>query len=232
MRAVHAVQGLQVTQLPGDGGAGCGWIELARPEKRNCLSQTMLTGLRAVLDHPAADRLLLTGAGAGFCSGLDLQEVAGPDAGLKSLHLLVAVYRNWLRLRIPTAVLAGGFAVGGGAGLLLCAGTVLVAEPFRFRVPKGELARLAAVVVPLCELRAGGKTPPGGWLGCDLNATEAQALGLVDQVVPASVLAEFRRTQRVESGWFRAGERSQASVSAALEKMEFVLESYLGRADE
>jgi hypothetical protein len=51
---------------------------------------------------------------------------------------------------------------------------------------------LAAVVVPVLELRAEGKThSASGWLGCEFDAPEARRLGLVDQVVSNDQLEEL-----------------------------------------
>lgn len=159
-------------------------IELNRPEKLNCLSLDMLDGLLRALRGGKADRIILTGAGRAFCTGLDLEEVRTAEGAKRHLRRLTAIYRWLLRTDCATVVLARGYAVGGGAGLMACAKTVIVSTDFAFRLPGGPLARLASVVPPVCNLRTGGRTPGGSaWLGCDLDATEALRLGLVDLVV-------------------------------------------------
>src|SRR5579862_6902534 len=59
--------------------SGVALITVNRPEKRNALTSHMLVSLRGALDRAANDPdvrvLLVRGAGADFCAGLDLQEV-------------------------------------------------------------------------------------------------------------------------------------------------------------
>jgi enoyl-CoA hydratase/carnithine racemase len=188
-----------------------GWshrnICLNRPGQLNCLSLAMLGDLRSAIETAHGRALVLTGAGRAFCSGLDLKEVSLGANARAMLVELVAVYQALLQHPAPVVVLAQGFAVGGGAGLLACADQVMVTDDFRFRLPTGALARLAAVVVPVCELRAPGKRPTAGWPGCDLNAAEARTLGLVDSVVPRD---ELSRLAAAPSGLVEPNFRSTA----------------------
>ncbi len=60
-------------------------LTLARPDRLNALSRQLVDELHGALDDLEHDRecriAILTGAGRGFCSGLDLKEVAGGDGG-------------------------------------------------------------------------------------------------------------------------------------------------------
>ena len=51
-------------------------ITLNRPEKLNTMNLALIVGLEAALESAAADHgcrvVILTGAGRGFCAGLDL----------------------------------------------------------------------------------------------------------------------------------------------------------------
>ena len=217
-----------ITEYPGSDGVLTRHVELHRPEKLNCLSLAMLDQLLTALATPSTERLVLTGAGRAFCSGLDLSEVAGPTGGRLHLQKLVAIYRQILSDRAPVTVLARGFAVGGGAGLVACAARAIVAEDFRFRLPGGALARLAAVVVPLCQLRAGTRLPAtGAWLGCDLSATEARQLGLVDRVVPSieldQMLARLRLRQPLELSPSPTPARNETAIQQLLADWETFL---------
>ena len=61
---------------------GVAQLTLNRPERRNALNYELLSGLYGALDDLAGDAtcrvIVLTGAGTGFCSGLDLAEGATP----------------------------------------------------------------------------------------------------------------------------------------------------------
>ena len=63
-----------------------GLITLNRPERLNAITTAMIAELSEVLLRADQDRnvrvIILTGAGRGFCSGLDLQAVADGSMGV------------------------------------------------------------------------------------------------------------------------------------------------------
>ncbi len=203
-------------------------IELNQPEKLNCLSLAMLEGVRTALEGNTAGRIVLTGAGRAFCTGLDLDQVVTENGGREHLRQLVAIYRRLLETDADTVAFARGYAIGGGAGLLSCAKRVVVASDFRYRLPAGKLSHLAAVVLPLCKFRAGGKRPDGsGWLGCDLDADEARRLGLVDQVVSEGDLSDLigaAREGRLPPGLRKPVVRDAVATATALAELDRFLE--------
>lgn len=177
------------------------FIELHRPEKRNCLSLDMLGDLLLALQGSEGSSLVvLTGAGSSFCAGLDLGEIGYPDATAVSarahLERLAAIYSWLLDAAIPSLVFAKGYAAGGGAGLVASASQVVVSEDFRFKLPAGNLAALASIAVPVLDLRA-GELAGEDWLGREIPANEARAMGLVDSVISKGAweqcLGELRR---------------------------------------
>ncbi|PRC56255.1 enoyl-CoA hydratase, partial [Mycobacterium sp. ITM-2017-0098] len=60
-------------------------LTLNRPDKLNALSYDLVEALHVELDALAADNtcrvVVVTGAGRGFCSGLDLSAPSPPEAG-------------------------------------------------------------------------------------------------------------------------------------------------------
>ena len=60
--------------------SGLAVVTLNNPDRLNALSTAMVSALHGTLDELAADSrcriVILTGAGGGFCSGLDLSEPA------------------------------------------------------------------------------------------------------------------------------------------------------------
>ena len=61
------------------------WVTMNRPARLNALTQTMFLELHTYFRNLAQDNdcrvVLLRGAGAGFCTGLDIKEaVSGGDA--------------------------------------------------------------------------------------------------------------------------------------------------------
>ena len=233
MNPAAAPAEIEVTDVANVAGGSARIIVLRKPAKLNCLSLAMLDRLLLALEGCAAELLILTGAGRSFCTGLDLREITSPTSGKAHLKRLVAVYQWFLRDRVPTVVLARGHAAGGGAGLAFCARTVIAAADFRVRIPGGRLAALAAVVIPICKVRAKGRAPARhAWLGSDFDAAEACRLGLVDQVVPAARLESLIRGARrgaIPPEWFAASKRDPKATAPLRTKLEEFLREFPGR---
>lgn len=114
-------------------------LTLSRPEKLNALTAPLVTELRdhlnAIAAEPACRVVVLTGAGRGFCAGLDLAgfgSLPGTE-GLGPVHATWAVQRSIAGLvqqlrRMPQPVIASvnGPAAGGGLALV-CASDIRIA---------------------------------------------------------------------------------------------------------
>jgi enoyl-CoA hydratase/carnithine racemase len=114
-------------------------LTLSRPEKLNALTAPLVTQLRDHLDavaaEPACRLVILTGAGRGFCAGLDLAgfgSLPGTE-GFGPVHTTWAVQRSIAGLvqqlrRLPQPVIASvnGPAAGGGLALV-CASDIRIA---------------------------------------------------------------------------------------------------------
>jgi enoyl-CoA hydratase/carnithine racemase len=226
---------IAVTDVPAKAGGTVRLIELNRPEKLNCLSLEMLNALLAALrggEIPSC--VVLTGAGRSFCTGLDFREIGGPedatnDSTKKHLQLLVEIFRWFLTAKIPTVVLARGYAAGGGAGLVACAKTAVVSTDFRCKLPGGNLARLATVAVTLFNFRSGGIfKSEADWLGREFDASAAKGMGLVDKVVSPEQLDDAIRAVKDGSlppELIGPKKRNKHEVAKALTELEHFLQS-------
>jgi 2-(1,2-epoxy-1,2-dihydrophenyl)acetyl-CoA isomerase len=80
-----------------DVAASVATIILNRPERRNALTQEMLTELYDAFSRAGADStiraILLTGAGKSFCAGQDLGAIQG-DVGPERVRAIVLEYYN------------------------------------------------------------------------------------------------------------------------------------------
>jgi enoyl-CoA hydratase/carnithine racemase len=229
-RRARAAGLIRVADTLGPAGRLCRRLELHRPAKVNCLSLRMLQDLLAAVAGGRASRIILTGAGRSFCSGLDLKEIGRPGGAKRHLECLVDIYRLLVQTQAVTVALVSGCAAGGGAGLFACAQTVIASTDFRVLVPRGELAALASVVTPVLDLKAGGAAARGqAWVGCDLDVDGARRLGLVDRVVSPGHLDELVRKAgrgQLPPGCLAPSPREPRAVARALRGLENFLESF------
>jgi enoyl-CoA hydratase len=169
-------------------------ITLNRPERLNAMNRVMLGELHRALDIAQADdavrALVLTGAGAAFCSGFDLKEqMDARPRGLAAWQTILrddfdAIIRFW-HFPKPTVAAVRGHAVAGGCELALCCDVTIAAEDAVFGEP--ELKFGAGIVVMILPWLIGAKKAKELILSGDdsLGAAEAHRLGLVNKVVPA-----------------------------------------------
>src|SRR5204862_2150189 len=95
-------------------------LTLNRPERRNALTIELLSELNAAIkiasDQPEERVIVLRGAGAAFCTGLDLKE-AGDQ---RKAHATAEMVANTLiaisQTPLTTIAAVHGAAVAGGAG--------------------------------------------------------------------------------------------------------------------
>lgn len=182
-------------------------ITLNRPERLNAMNGAMLRELNLALDAAEAEEsvraVVLSGAGAGFCSGFDLKEQAeARPAGVAQWRGLLrrdfdAIMRFW-RSPKPTIAAVRGACLAGGCELALACDITIAAEDAVFGEP--ELRFGAGIVVMLLPWITGPKRAKQVLLtGEDrLDARRAEAVGLVSEVVPAG--AELARALDIARG--------------------------------
>src|SRR5215475_8611966 len=82
------------------------FLTLNRPERRNALSIQLLTELTAALkvasDEPKERILILRGAGAAFCTGLDLKEAQNPTKAHATADLVAKTLIALSQTRLVT----------------------------------------------------------------------------------------------------------------------------------
>jgi len=177
-------------------------ITLNRPDRLNAISGPMLNELAAKLKEanhdPDVRVVIITGAGKGFCSGLDLKDTqervaAGEGIGLtRNARQLFSLDNSPITalwdMDKPVIAAINGAAAGFGMDMALIADMRIM----------GDTAKMAATmvkrnVVPesggtwlLPRLVGWGKAAEIFYRGLTLSAQECLQLGIANTVVPTS----------------------------------------------
>ena len=167
-------------------------MTLNRPERRNALTIELMSELAAAIEVAAADEkqriLILRGAGKAFCTGLDLEEAAkqNPHATAEMVALTLLALAE---TRLVTIALVHGAAVAGGAGIMSACDFVVAAERTRIGYPEVRRGLVAGLVMTFLRRQLRERDLRELLLASELiDAERAQAIGLVNRVVPASDL--------------------------------------------
>jgi enoyl-CoA hydratase len=190
-------------------------VTLNRPERMNSMAFDVMVPLRdalAALNHDNDVRVVvLTGAGHGFSSGADhksagaVPHVAGltrPSYALRSMEILDDVILAMRRMHQPIIAAVNGAAIGGGLCLALAADIRVASAGAYFRAA-GINNGLTASELGLSYLlpRAIGSSRAFEIMltGRDVDAEEAERIGLVSRQVPAGELlpACFEMAERI-----------------------------------
>ena len=120
-------------------------LTLNQPDKLNALSYELVEDLHTALDGLRDNNdcrvVVLTGAGRGFCSGLDLTDpnpgAAGggaefPRSGMRWQERIADLTARIHRLRQPVIAAVNGPAYGGGFGIALACDIRVASESARF----------------------------------------------------------------------------------------------------
>jgi 2-(1,2-epoxy-1,2-dihydrophenyl)acetyl-CoA isomerase len=176
-------------------GTGVRTITLNRPDRLNAVNPRLAEELPAAVREAAAEDevrvVVITGAGRGFCAGLDLAQPPTLDATSRAGRLddLMWVGRWVMALaecEKPVIAAVNGAAAGAGFGLALAADLRVVASGARMTagyVRRG-LSPDAGVSYFLPRLVGLGRAADIVLTGRDVDAVEAERVGLATLVVP------------------------------------------------
>jgi enoyl-CoA hydratase len=186
-------------------------ITLNRPSRRNAMNHALLDGLFRALEDLRDDRscrvIVLTGAGAGFCAGLDLAEgvtlpdsegLSRPAGGMRVQQYIAQLIPRLRAQPQPIIGAVNGAASGGGLALALGCDIRIAAASARFNVAFVKVGLSGCdigVSWMLPRLLGASRAYELMLTGRFVDAAEAERTGLVTQVVPddellAAALAE------------------------------------------
>jgi enoyl-CoA hydratase/carnithine racemase len=207
-------------------------VTLSRPERRNSLSDAMLTDLGAAFTELADDTstrvVIVTGAPPVFSAGADaaIKSSMSPEERRRVFSTRKSQFRRLFErvttrletLEQVTIAAINGHAVGGGVGLTLACDFRWAAAEAALWIPEvdlgvplgvGSTTRLVRLVGPARtkELILECRRYP---------AAEAQAIGLVHRVVPGAELDRAVReyAERLAAKPFRPLAEAKARINA------------------
>jgi methylglutaconyl-CoA hydratase len=169
-------------------------ITMNRPDKRNALNPEMMEDLTHALiaagDDSSCGAIVLTGAGAAFCAGLDLEHLETLNAKTPAEHRhdserIARLLRTLYDVPKPTIAAVNGAAIAGGMGLAtICDFTLSVPEA-KFGYTEVKIGFVPAVVSAYLRAQIGDKRSRDLLLtGRLIKAEEAHEMGLITRVVP------------------------------------------------
>lgn len=184
---------------------GVGVIRLNRPNSLNAINLEIIEGLRAAVDELNADRavrvVVLTGEGAGFCSGLDLTEGHFSMPGTedmtevpRQMSLQVAIVELLEKIHHspkPFIAAVNGAAVGGGFALALACDIRIAGDNAKFGsvfIKVGASNTDLGISYFLPRIVGAGRSAELLLSGRLVKTPEADRIGLVSDVAPTDEL--------------------------------------------
>jgi len=173
------------------------YVTLNRPEVLNSYNTQMRDELYQILgaikDDDEIAVVIIKGAGdRAFCAGADLSEfLTAPSPVIaRQTRWERDVWGLFLSLPQPTIAALHGYVLGSGLELALCCDLRIADDDAQFGFPEVELGIIPAAGGTQTITRAIGQAQALEMLltARRIDATEAYAMGLVNQVVPRSEL--------------------------------------------
>ncbi len=203
---------------------GLATITLNRPEKLNAICPELVTDLLEAIDDIGKDEevraVLLTGAGRAFCAGGDvsslLSSTDNPIELMESSRSGARIISGMRSMPKPWIAAVNGPAIGAGCNLALGCDIIIAGENASFSqafinlglhpdTGGGYLLTKLVGTARACELIFTGKT---------IDASEAERIGLINQVVSVDQLEDTSKTMalRLAKGPSKAIGMAKASI--------------------
>ena len=161
-------------------------ITLNRPDARNAVNRALAEGIAAALDELDSDDGLsvgvLTGAGGGFCAGMDLKAFVKGETPYVGDRGFAGIAQRSSRKPLIAAI--EGFAVAGGLEVALACDLIVAGRSAKLGVPEVKRSLVAAGGA---LLRLPRRIPEGAAMelaltGDPITAERGHQLGLVNRV--------------------------------------------------
>ncbi|MDP1662050.1 MAG: enoyl-CoA hydratase/isomerase family protein [Phycisphaerales bacterium] len=176
-------------------------LTINRPDARNAMSLDLLADFHKRLDelgamYKANDKgeyegsppvvCVVTGAGKGFCAGMDLKQVLGIEGAAQKLLMQLGEVCHKLRmLPCVTVAAVNGAAIGGGCGIVTVCDLAVTYADNKMGFPEVDLG-ICPAVISAWLVRKIGAGPARKVLltGGLLSGKQCHDLGIVTECVP------------------------------------------------
>jgi enoyl-CoA hydratase/carnithine racemase len=218
---------VELVRVEREEGGAVARVAMDRPDKRNAVSNAMISELVQSLGdlavEPDVRAVILAGEGSDFCAGADLADVTVVDAvrdyGRSFEDLVTAIETH------PTPVITEvqGAALGAGCQLVVACDLAVAAEDARLGIPSARVGLLInyesveRLVLSVGRKRAGEIL----YAARVVSGTDAAAWGLVNESVPASELRAYtlRLAGRIAELAPLSVRGSKRGIAVAMERM-------------
>ena len=163
-------------------------VTLNRPERRNSLTLELLTELCAAIkvasEEPQQRVIILRGAGAAFCTGLDLKDAADQSKAHATAEMVANTLITISQTHLITIAAVHGAAVAGGAGIMSACDFVVAAQRTKIGYPEVRRGLVAGLVMTFLRRQVAERNMRELLLTSELiDAERAKEIGLVNRVV-------------------------------------------------
>ena len=197
-------------------------ITLNRPDARNAVNAALAAGVAAALDRLDSDDdlqvAILTGAGKGFCAGMDLKAFVQGESPHVEGRGFAGIVQGPPRKPIIAAI--EGFAVAGGLEVALACDLIVAAKGSKLGIPEVKRSLVAAggALLRLPQRLPYGVAMELALTGDTIDAERGYELGLVNrlaepggavdaaielagQITPNAPLALIATKQVLQANW-------------------------------
>ncbi|HEY1457061.1 MAG TPA: crotonase/enoyl-CoA hydratase family protein [Solirubrobacteraceae bacterium] len=181
-------------------------IVLSRAGEYNTITPALRDELALAISEadgdPGVAAILLRAEGPAFCAGYGLDWATEAQIGerqsgavwdsvtdMRLIGGFVEVFQKLWYAKKPTIAAVGGWCIGGGTDMVLCADLIIAGDDARFGYPPARV--WGTPTTAMWVYRLGFQTAKRYLLtGDEISAQRALEIGLVCETVPASELAE------------------------------------------
>jgi len=220
-------------------------VRLNRPDRINALDKAMHEALSAAASRltgdPSVRAVVLSGAGRGFCAGIDVDALAN-DPDLKDLiprthgdaNLFQATVWNWRRLDVPVIAAVHGYAFGGGCQLALGADVRIATPDAKLSIMEAKYGLIPdmAGIALLRNIVRDDVARELVFSGRIIDGAEALTLGLVTRLADDPLKAAFDMAKAFAAGSRPALTAAKRLLNRAADEAATAADLLLAEAQE